>query len=85
MTKFIGQVASKPERRDGRWFFFVWNAKARKGINCISSVRFEVDNREVPLAMNPLDEVEVIGEETLGTCYFDCVSLLKAAEQAETH
>lgn len=82
MKKFLGQVASEPERRDGRWHFFIWNTKENKGINCISSRRFEVDNPIVSFQIEARDEIEVIGEVELpGTCFFDCVKVLKKADQ----
>jgi hypothetical protein len=77
MTKFIGQVSTKPERRDGRLYFSIWNTRTNEGINCISSVRFEVDNKDVPLDLKPLDTVEVIGEVRMqGTCFFDSVNVV---------
>ncbi len=86
MTKFVGQVAGQPERRDGRWYFSVWNAEANHGINCISSTRFKMENQSVPLAIKPLDEVEVIGEVRLpGTCFFDYLKVRRKAERAEVH
>lgn len=82
MTRFMGQVSSKPERRDGNWYFSIWNINANKGINCISSTRFEVENRNLPFEIKPLDEVEVIGEvRTLGTCFFDYVTVLTTNAQ----
>jgi hypothetical protein len=81
VIKFTGQVTSEPERRDGRCFFSIWNTKANEGINCISSTRFEVENRNVPFKIDPLDEVEVIGAvRNLGTCFFDYLKVLKKAE-----
>jgi hypothetical protein len=72
MTRFSGQVRSGPERRDGRWYFSIWNVNENKGINCISSTRFEADNRDVSLVLAVHDEVEVVGEVQLpGTCFFD--------------
>lgn len=82
MTKFTGQITSEPEHRDGRWFFSIWNTKAKKGINCISSARFKVENRNVPFEIKFRDEVEVIGEViNLGTCSFDYVNVLRKDEQ----
>jgi hypothetical protein len=82
MTKFIGQVANDPERRDGNWFFSIWNTTASQGINCISSTRFEVENRNVPFDLKPLDEVEVIGDvRTLGTCFFAFIRVVKKSEE----
>jgi hypothetical protein len=78
MTKFTGQVASGPERRDGRWFFSIWNTKANKGINCISSATFESENRDGPFEIKPRDEFEVIGEvRNWGTRFFDYANVLK--------
>jgi hypothetical protein len=81
MTKFVGQLASKAERRGGNWYFSIWNTKANEGINSISSTRFEVENRGVPLDLNPLDEIEVTGEVRMpGTCSFEYVEVLNKAE-----
>ena len=82
MTRFTGEVANGPERRDGNWYFSIWNTKSNEGINCISSTRFEVENRNVSFEIKPLDEVEVVGEVlTLGTCFFDYVQVSKSSEQ----
>lgn len=82
MMRFIGQVAGKPERRNGNWYFSIWNTQANSGINCISSTRFEVENRDVPFEIEPFDEIAVTGEvRMLGTCFFDAVSVLKRAKQ----
>jgi len=77
IASFIGQVAGRPERRDGLWRFSIWNTKEGRGINCISSARFEAENCDLPLKLRPLDEVEVIGEVAVaGTCSFDFVNVL---------
>jgi hypothetical protein len=77
IATFIGQVESRPERRDGRWHFSIWITKEGRGIDCISSALFEVVNWGVPLKLHPLDEVEVSGEVTAaGTCSFDYVKVL---------
>jgi hypothetical protein len=80
MLKFIGKVVGEPYRRDGRWYFSIWNTKANKGINCISSALFEAENRDVPFEIKVHDEVEVIGEVRMpGTCFFDYVNVLEQA------
>jgi hypothetical protein len=81
MAKFIGKIAVNPELRDGKWYFSIWNEKDHAGINCISSVRFEVENRDVPFNFKPHELVEVIGDvRAPGTLFFEQINLLKKAE-----
>ncbi len=78
--KFSGQVSTKPERKDGHWYFQIWNTKANEGINCISSTRFEVENLNVPFDVKPYDEVEIDGDVRMpGTCFFDSFKVREKA------
>jgi hypothetical protein len=78
MVKFTGQIRGKPGRRNGRWCFSIWNKRGSIGINCISSADFEAEHSNGVLGVNPLDQVEVIGNvETPGVICFDSLRKVK--------
>lgn len=80
MVKFTGEIRGKPRRRAGRWCFSIWNQRGSIGINCVSSDRFESENAKVPLEINPVDKVEVIGEvQPPGVISFDSLRKVKKA------
>jgi hypothetical protein len=88
MTK-TGQMASKLERKDGRWWFSIGQIRengAYNGIECRSTLVFETDHPYIRLEIEPLDEVEVSGDlKPYGQFYFDDVRVLKRAEQTVNH
>jgi hypothetical protein len=80
MVTSIGEIRGEPERRDGKWYFSIWNERGTMGINCVSSAAFETANPSGSLAIKPLDKVEVIGEvQPPGVICFHTLRNVKAA------
>ncbi len=80
MTKSTYRVTSQPERRDGRWYFQVWDTATNQGFECITSATFENRNASVPFEIKLHDEVELIVRERMpGTFILDDIRALKPA------
>lgn len=76
--KYVGTITSKPVNRDNDWRFSIWNDKAGEGRECISSVRYRVENQGQPF---PADVGDIVGvfvdHETHGVVWFEHLEILK--------
>jgi hypothetical protein len=62
METFTGKLSTDPERRDGRWHFSLYDEKMHEQISCMSSARFEAENQDIKLNIEPCQIVRVSGE-----------------------
>ena len=80
METFIGQISSEVERKDNRWHFSLFNEKTAKEIECVSSMKFEVENKDLELILKPKVFVKVYGSQPLpGQFLFDRFEIPKSA------
>lgn len=76
--KYTGTIASEPVVKDNDWRFELWNEKAKEGRQCISNVRYRVENQGQPFPAKFGDAVSVfVDHETHGVIFFEHLEVLE--------
>jgi hypothetical protein len=78
--KYSGTITSQPIQKDDSWHFSLWNDKAKDARQCISNVRYRVQNQDRPFPAKMGDAVSVhVDHETHGIVFFEHLEILETS------